>query len=418
VKSTCLGCGCACDDIELRIEGNRIVAADRACPLGEAWFGNGEVPGRVLVAGREASTEAAIDAASAVLGAAARPLIYLAADISCEAQREAIAIADLLRARVASLTSSGALGSVLAMQEQGRASATLGEIRNRADVLVFWGVEPAVRYPRYWTRYAPEPIGIHTPGGRRSRTVIAVDVGDARGPADADLRLIVPPQREVAVLTMLAAVAATVPAATTEPGDDERAPVVAALRAGRYVVVVADAERDDSTGPADPDRAAALIALAQALNATTRGALSTLRGGGNRSGADACLTWQTGYPAAVDFARGYPRYRPYDLHSDAAEASDGVLVCGSADVMSLDALRGVNDDQLVVVGPRASIGPFAGAQVVIDTGVAGIHEGGTAVRMDDIALPLRAALRGPVSAASAIRQVGDRVSLRVEAKRG
>ena len=179
----------------------------------------------------------------------------------------------------------------------------------------------------------------------------------------------------------------------------------------------ADAERDDSIPPADPDRAGALIALAQVLNATTRGALSTLRGGGNRSGADACMTWQTGYPTAVDFARGYPRYRPYDLHADTADSTDGVLVCGSADAMPSDALRGVRDDQLVVVGPRASTGPLAGARVVIDTGVAGIHERGTAVRMDDIALPLRPALRGPVSAAAAIRQVGDRVSLRVEAKR-
>ena len=39
--------------------------------------------------------------------------------------------------------------------------------------------------------------------------------------------------------------------------------------------------------------------LAQTLNGPTRGALSTLRAGGNRSGADAVLTWQTGYPIAI-----------------------------------------------------------------------------------------------------------------------
>ena len=36
----------------------------------------------------------------------------------------------------------------LPAQRRGRATATLGEISNRADVLLFWGVDPAERYPR------------------------------------------------------------------------------------------------------------------------------------------------------------------------------------------------------------------------------------------------------------------------------
>src|SRR5207302_1553313 len=97
----------------------------------------------------------------------------------------------------------------------------------------------------------------------------------------------------------------------------------------RYVALVADAEPGPT--PSDPDRAEALIALAQALNGPTRCALSTLRGGGNRSGADAVLTWQTGFPFAVDFGRGYPTYRP---HAGAAERLaagevDAALVIGA-----------------------------------------------------------------------------------------
>jgi formylmethanofuran dehydrogenase subunit B len=411
--ATCLGCGCTCDDIEVRIEADRIVEARRACALGESWFGDGNVPIRIRVAGADASIDDAIEAAAGALAAAARPLIYLAADISCEAQREGVATADALRARLASLTSSGALPSVLAAQEQGRASATLGEIRNRADVLVFWGVDPADRYPRYWTRYAPEPIGIHIPEGRRSRTVVAVDVGDARGPADADVRFEVSPEREVAVLTMLAASVAKASAAAAAARDRDLhyEQVAASIRGGRYLALVVDGERDDAARPADPGRASALIALAQALNATTRCALSTLRGGGNRSGADACTTSHTGYPASVDFAAGYPRYRPYDLWTSAAP--DVVLVLGSAEAIPHDALGAIREARQVVIGPRASMGPLAGADVTIDTGVAGIHEGGTAVRMDDIALPLRPALTGPTTAVAVIRQLRDRVRLRL-----
>ena len=43
---------------------------------------------------------------------------------------------------------------------------------------------------------------------------------------------------------------------------------------------------------------------------------------------------------------------------------------------------------VIVIGPRASEAPFA-VRVAIDTGVAGIHEAGTAYRMDEVPLPLR-----------------------------
>src|SRR5438034_8616101 len=81
-------------------------------------------------------------------------------------------------------------------------------------------------------------------------------------------------------------------------GEDARfRPAVELARrmtGARYVVIVADGE--PGLTPVDPARAEALVTLAQALNGPTRCALSTLRGGGNRSGADAVLTWQTGFP--------------------------------------------------------------------------------------------------------------------------
>src|SRR5207248_11272933 len=103
---------------------------------------------------------------------------------------------------------------------------------------------------------------------------------------------------------------AAVQGRVVEDGERFRSVVELARRmtAARYVAIVADSE--PGLVPADPARAEALVTLAQALNGPTRCALSTLRGGGNRSGADAVLTWQTGFPFAVDFARGSPSYEP------------------------------------------------------------------------------------------------------------
>jgi formylmethanofuran dehydrogenase subunit B len=150
---TCLGCGCACDDIAVVVQGGRIAEAKNACALGVAWFADGTVPTATRVNGRPGTLDEALGAAATLLAGAKRPLVYLAGDISCETQRDGVAIADRLHAAVDSLAATSA-ASVLAAQRRGRATATLGELRQRADLVVFWGVDPGLRYPRYASRYA------------------------------------------------------------------------------------------------------------------------------------------------------------------------------------------------------------------------------------------------------------------------
>ena len=152
----------------------------------------------------------------------------------------------------------------------------------------------------------------------------------------------------------------------------------------------------------DPYRAEGLIALAQALNGPTRAALSTLRAGGNRPGAEAVLTWQTGFPMAVDFSRGFPRYTPESRGLDRLDGRVGaVLVAGSAAALTGVLRMRLGRVATVAIGPRASQAPFP-TRVAIDTGVAGIHEGGTGYRMDDMPLPLRPPLPGARSAAETL----------------
>jgi formylmethanofuran dehydrogenase subunit B len=47
--------------------------------------------------------------------------------------------------------------------------------------------------------------------------------------------------------------------------------------------------------------------------------------------------------------------------------------------------------------------------IIIYTAVAGIHEGGTAMRMDDVPLPLRTLVAGPAGAAEVARAIGRRL---------
>jgi formylmethanofuran dehydrogenase subunit B len=405
---TCLGCGCTCDDIAVLVKDGRIAEAKNACTLGVAWFGDGTVGTATRVNGRPGTVDEALATAATLLAAAKRPLVYLAGDISCETQRDAVAIADRLHAAVDSLAATGGAG-VLAAQRRGRATATLGELRQRADLIVFWGVDPGLRYPRYASRYAVSPKGLEAPGGRQSRRVIAVDIGASRGPADADARVAIPAGQEVDALGVMRATVAGRPLGAAAPLGGA-AELARAMSAARYVALVADGEPE--TNAPDGDRAEALISLAQALNGPTRCALSTLRGGGNRSGAEAVLTWQTGFPFAVDFAPGFPTYRP---HAGAAEllasgAVDRALVVGAPHTLPDSVARGLTGLPSVAIGPGASAAVFTPA-VAIDTGVAGIHEGGTAFRMDDVPLPLRPALAQTQvpSAAATLRRLRERL---------
>jgi formylmethanofuran dehydrogenase subunit B len=317
--------------------------------------------------------------------AAGRVLVVLAPDISVQAQRTALAIADLLGARVETGTSGPAAQGLLVAQRRGRSAATLGEVRNRADALVFWGVDPAQRYPRYWSRYAPEPRGTHVPEGRSGRTVVAVSIGQDRGPANADLELTLTPDQEIPALSVMRAVALGNALGELPPPLKAAADVAARLTKARYAAIVHDAE--PGAEPArDAYRMEGLLALAEALNGPARAALSSLRGGGNRSGAEAVLTWQTGYPMAVSFQSGAPEYAPASRGA-ATPAPAAVLVVGAASGLG-GGLADAGRTPLVVVGPRASEAPFP-TRVAVDTGVAGIHEGGTAYRMDDVPLPLR-----------------------------
>lgn len=98
-NAVCTFCGCTCDDIELTTEGDRIVRAKNACSLGESWFlhhtAARHLPAAV-VDGRPAELDEAIAAAADLLAQAAYSLTYGLSNATCEAQREAVALAELL----------------------------------------------------------------------------------------------------------------------------------------------------------------------------------------------------------------------------------------------------------------------------------------------------------------------------------
>jgi formylmethanofuran dehydrogenase subunit B len=398
---TCLGCGCGCDDITVTVSGGRITEMIPLCPGGRAWLGDGSVPWEIQVSGRPATLDQALtQAAESLLAARGRVLIYLGADLTSQTQRVAVGLADMLAATVDSATSATAAEGLLAAQRRGRAGATLGEIKNRADVILFWGVDPAQHYPRFMARYV-EPSGTHVPDGRKGRTLIGVGVGSDSAPATADLALNLDPHEEITALSLMRASLQGYSREHTSPGLSQAIGIADRLTKARYAVLVHDAE---PTGdPRNPLRAEGLIALTQALNGPTRAALISLRAGGNRVGAESVLTWQAGYPFSVDYSRGHPRYAPGErgIERLAAGGFAAALLVGSA-AFAPDLSGVLGRMSTIAIGPRASQAPFP-TRVAIDTGIAGIHDAGTAYRSDEVPLQLRPPLEGQRSATEVLQ---------------
>jgi len=106
--ATCTFCGCVCDDIELHADDVRIVKTKHACSLGEAWFRNHtseRLYPDALVDGQPATIDVAIEAAADHLYKAHMPLIYGLSNVTCEAQREAVSLAEIVGGVIDSHTS-------------------------------------------------------------------------------------------------------------------------------------------------------------------------------------------------------------------------------------------------------------------------------------------------------------------------
>ena len=96
-NATCTFCGCVCDDIELHADGAKIVETKRACSLGESWFKNHTAERHY--------PDALIDGRPATVDRANMPLVYGLSNVTCEAQREAVSLAEMTGGIIDSHTS-------------------------------------------------------------------------------------------------------------------------------------------------------------------------------------------------------------------------------------------------------------------------------------------------------------------------
>ncbi len=277
---------------------------------------------------------------------------------------------------------------------------TLGEVKNRADTILYWASNPMHAHPRHMSRYTTFTRGYFRRKGREDRTLIVVDVRRTATARLADVFIQVEPHRDY---ELIGALRAAVHGFEIEKDEVAGVPV-------EDVYHVADLLKEATFGclfwcmgitmtgarHRNIDNA---ICLVRDLNEYTKWVLTMMRGHYNVTGFNEVVAWTTGYPYAVDFSRGYPRYNPGET------STIDLLTRGWADAMMVvasdpgahfpqKAVERMAEIPLVCVDPHWT--PTAElADVYVPTAIAGIEWEGTAYRMDAVPIRMRKVVEPP-----------------------
>ena len=404
--ATCTFCGCVCDDMELHVDVDekRIIKAKNACVLGRAWFAEHTIEDApaALIDGKEVSVEEAVEEAAQTLVKAKFPITYGLSDTTSEAQRQAVAITDYIKGNIDTTTSVCHGPSGLAFQGVGESTSTLGEVKNRADLVIYWGGNPAESHPRHFGRYAVTPKGMFTPNGKKDRTVVLVDVRKTKSAGVADILIRPKPGKDFEVLWALRALVKGV-SISTDIEKETGVPLevltdlVERMKNCRFGVLFFGMGLTMTRGR--HFNSGALLALATDLNEYTHFVAKPVRGHGNVTGADNVVSWQTGYPFGVNFSRGYPRFNPgefttVDTLSNGDADAAMIIASDPGSNFPKKAIEHLKNIPVVVLDTK-STDTTKLAHVAFKTATYGINTGGTVYRMDDVSIPLRPAFESP-----------------------
>jgi formylmethanofuran dehydrogenase subunit B len=417
----CAYCGCLCDDLEVEVENNHITKVKGACLVGrnKLMYSQDHLAS-IRVNGQPASLEAALDEAARILLEAKNPLVYGLSSTSTEAQREAIALTEMLKCTIDNPSSYCHGPGVLARQHVGIVTCTLGEVKNRADLVIFWAANPMESHQRHLPRYSVQPKGLFIPEGRKGRKVVVIDVRPTPTSRNVDLFLQVTPGQDFEIATALRALVKGLPLEGVDESGliagvpvEQWQKVATMMKECHYGAVFFGIGLTQSRGK---DRnVEQLLTLVAELNQFTRFHALANRGHGNVNGANQILAWQTGYPLAVNFSRGYPRFNPGEFSVvDMLMRRD----CDAAIIVATDPgahLPNEAVDYLKTI-PTIFLEPHENtttqwANVVLPVAPVGVGVAGTFYRLDNVALRLDKLVDFPFpSDEEVLRSIKERVA--------
>ena len=400
----CTVCGCVCDDLTLTVDGKCVTDLSPGCALAERWIlhqTSDDVP-PARINGQIVCLDEAVEHAAEILRSSRSPLIYGLSRSSTPGQRAACRLADRIGAFIDTTASTCHAPSIMAVQSAGESTSTLGEIRNRSDLIVYWGSNPLESHPRHVERFVEAP-GMFVPNGRADRHVVVVDVEQTSTAEVADTFVHVQPGGDFDLIWALRALLNGIAIRESRVAGvsrDELQRLANLLKSCRYgAVFFGLGITKQGVAHANVE---ALLRLVTDLNAHTRCVARRMRIPGDVTGADTVLCWQTGFPFSVSLSRGYPRYNPGEYTAnnllERCEVDAAVFVGSEGiDKLTQPAQSFLRSIPTVVLDYPSVECPIS-ANIHFTTAVYGIHRAGTAYRMDEVPIALRKILSSSLPA--------------------
>ncbi len=398
--AVCPFCACLCDDvvISVDVERNRIKEIRNACTFGVKKFlsvvKTEQRLKQPVVGGEETDYDAAIEKAVDILRGANKPLIYGLSNSGYNAQRVALEIAKRKKG-VYDITES-LCHNLLYLQLLKKGpfySALLDEIRDNAQIVIYWGANPIVSHPRHLSKYSVYPVGRYAMKGVMDRELITIDVVDSELKKISRWFLRVNPGEDAEIADIMRRLVkgeSLRELVTGEMDIDTLRKMANRLKKAFYgVIFVGLGVLSSENGSKSIE---AIFALVDALNKEgVKFVLFPMKGHFNVLGAVNLLLRETGFPFGVDFSRDsiFEPGKTTVLDVIAREEVDAALIVGADPFSSfpMAITRKLRDLPLILIDPfETPTTQFT--SVAIPTAITGVETEEIAYRMDGLPLKL------------------------------
>ncbi len=381
-------CGIGIDDLDVEVDGSKVSITANACAVTSAGFEQPIGSAEAKISGQSVSLEQAVNKAAELLSSAKQPFIGgCATDVN--GMRALLAVADKSGAVVDNMKFNATRNNFLAMQDSGWMNTTLSEIKNRCDFLLVVGVDLESFAPRFFERYLwnEEPLYLTENTARKIVYLGAAPSGKAAtSPSGQQPDVFACANENVPdVVAALSALVKGKTLAVEHVGGiavSTLAEIAKQLQEAKYSVVTWSSSTLDYSHAELTVQTLCNI-VKEINNQDARCSGFPLGGKEGDYTSNQVCGWITGYPARVNFNKGYPEYDPFLFDSQI------MLNDGQADALlwvhsyNVDATPPETDIPTIVVG-RSGMTFDSVPDVFIPVGVPGIDHAGHSYRLDSV----------------------------------
>lgn len=382
-------CGVGTDDLSIQVDGLDLKVTANGCAVNTPAFERAIGDSSARVAGKRVSLQEAVTKAAALLAETKQPVIGgCATDVN--GMRALLSLADRCGAVVDNMNFTAARNNFLALQDSGWMNTTLAEVKNRCDLLLVIGTDLENFAPRFFERYlwVDEAMFLENASQREVIYLGKAPSGNAStSPAGQKAKAITCENESLQeVVAVLRALVKGQPIRAKQVGGiavAELQAIADKLKAAKYGVVTWAAGALGTNNHAELIVQTVSEMIKDINDKNTRCSGLPLAGKEGDLTANQVCGWTTGYPARVNFARGFPEYDPYLYDTDVMLANGEADALVWVNAFNANALPPESDLPKIVIG-RSGMTFSKEPDVFIPVGTPGIDHAGHAYRTDNV----------------------------------